>query len=258
MWIDQVLENIGAPHISIHFEVARIHLLYVRGILKHCIVALLELLHRVFCINVKRSIAWYILHQGVVKKHRVLHDWHHVHWEPVVKRRDENWVIVELSGHLATGQVFLPQFELLLGIVDWLAPGMLRALAIHIDCHKNVFALLTDPAGLMMSVDYALSAQHTAPIRLDPLLAFFDLFIGHHFNFGPLVSEVLREVDRILPLIENLRVIIDLYGLILSSSGFRSKNLHLVLNQLIHRHTFFRSSLRLWLEAKWEAELWVI
>ena len=57
MWIDQVLENIGAPHISIHLEVARIHLLYVRGILKHCIVALLELLHRVFCINVKRSIA---------------------------------------------------------------------------------------------------------------------------------------------------------------------------------------------------------
>ena len=76
-----------------------------------------------------------------------------MHRKPVVERRDENRVIVELSGHLATGQVFLPQFELFLWVVDWLAPGMLRALAIHVDCHENVFALLTDPAGLMMSVD---------------------------------------------------------------------------------------------------------
>ena len=76
-----------------------------------------------------------------------------MHREPVVERRDENWIIVELSRHLATGQVFLPQFELFLWIVDWLAPCMLRVLAIHVDCHKNVFSLLANPAGLMMSID---------------------------------------------------------------------------------------------------------
>ena len=76
-----------------------------------------------------------------------------MHREPVIEGRDENRIVVELSRHLATGQVFPPQFKLFLWIVDWLAPCLLRILVIHVDCHKNVFALLANPAGLMMSID---------------------------------------------------------------------------------------------------------
>ena len=179
-----------------------------------------------------RSIFRQILHQSVVENHGVLHDGHHVDWEPVVERRDQNRVVVQLSRHLATGQIFLLQLGLFLGACDRLAPRLLLALRVHIDCHKNVFTLLANPTSFMVRVHEALPAQHSAPIRLNSFLALFDLLLSHKFDLHPIIGIVLREVVRVLPIVQGRHLLLRLLrrccSLILRSRSFRSQILHLL------------------------------
>ena len=56
MWIDQVLENIGAPHVFVHLEHLRFKLLFVRGVFQDSVIALLELDYGVLGVDVDRRV----------------------------------------------------------------------------------------------------------------------------------------------------------------------------------------------------------
>ena len=102
-----------------------------------------------------------------------------MHGEPVIERRDEDGILVEISWHLSIWQVLLPEFILILCVGNRWAPTLSRAFFVHVNCHQNVLAFLTNPACIMMGVDDAFSAQNSTPVRLDAFLALFYLLLGH-------------------------------------------------------------------------------
>ena len=54
----------------------------------------------------------------------------------------------------------------------------------------------------MVCIDNTFSAKDSTKVRLDTFLALFDLLISHWLDFAPLICEILRKVDGVLPLIK--------------------------------------------------------
>lgn len=108
----------------------------------------------------------------------------------------------------------------------------------------------------MVRIDQTFSAEHATPIRLYSFLAFADLFLRHELDFRPFVREVLGKVHSVLPRIELAYVLLLLRECF---AGFgRSQALHLLRDQLFHRHVCLVAGTWLLFEVEREDELRVV